>query len=125
MSFSTPTKRRLLIVSNRLPVVLTKASDNHWRAEPADGGLVSALAPVLRERGGVWIGWPGTVVDKGLALNRALEEATNNAGYGLVPVMLNANERDKFYLGFANEIIWPLFHDLPSRCNFTGGDMSG
>ena len=23
-----------------------------------------------------------------------------------------------FYLGFSNEIIWPLFHDLQSLCNF-------
>jgi trehalose 6-phosphate synthase len=114
----TPTERRLIIVSNRLPVVLTKASDKHWRAEPADGGLVNALAPVLHARGGVWIGWPGTVVDAGIAIDRALAEATRDSGYGFVPVMLSANERDKFYLGFSNEIIWPLFHDLPSRCNF-------
>lgn len=118
MSSLYPNQRRLVIVSNRLPIVLTKANDNHWRAEPADGGLVSALAPVLHERGGIWIGWPGTVVDKGIALDQALAEATLDSGYGFVPVMLSANERDKFYLGFANEIIWPLFHDLPSRCNF-------
>jgi hypothetical protein len=24
----------------------------------------------------------------------------------------------KYYFGFANDILWPLFHDLPSRCNF-------
>jgi trehalose 6-phosphate synthase len=23
-----------------------------------------------------------------------------------------------FYHGFSNEIVWPLFHDLPSRCHF-------
>lgn len=25
---------------------------------------------------------------------------------------------DGFYYGYSNEIIWPLFHDLPSFCNF-------
>ena len=32
--------------------------------------------------------------------------------------MLTEEEIAKFYSGFANEIIWPLFHDMPSRCNF-------
>jgi trehalose 6-phosphate synthase/phosphatase len=36
----------------------------------------------------------------------------------LVPVFLTERERQDFYYGFSNEIIWPLFHDLQSRCNF-------
>jgi trehalose 6-phosphate synthase len=32
--------------------------------------------------------------------------------------VLTAQERDKFYYGFSNEVLWPLFHDLHSRCNF-------
>lgn len=39
-------------------------------------------------------------------------------GYELVPVSLSAGERDGFYAGFSNEIVWPLFHDLVSLCNF-------
>ena len=27
-------------------------------------------------------------------------------------------ERSRFYCGFSNEVLWPLFHDLQSRCNF-------
>jgi trehalose 6-phosphate synthase len=33
-------------------------------------------------------------------------------------MLLSAAERDAFYLGFSNEIIWPLFHDLQTRCHF-------
>jgi trehalose-6-phosphate synthase len=58
-----PTRRRidnrLVIVSNRLSVVLERGPDGRWRARPGSGGLVTALAPVLRDRGGLWIGWPG------------------------------------------------------------------
>jgi len=36
----------------------------------------------------------------------------------LKAVPLSRDEVSKFYSGFANEIIWPLFHDMPSRCNF-------
>jgi trehalose 6-phosphate synthase len=118
MTSSNTQRRRLIIASNRLPIVLTKTDDEQWRVEPGDGGLVSALAPVLRNRGGVWIGWPGTVAEDGIDLAPLLAEATRDSGYALAPVPLTANERDKFYLGFANEIIWPLFHDLQSRCNF-------
>ena len=38
--------------------------------------------------------------------------------YTLRSVALTEEEIAKFYSGFANEIIWPLFHDMPSRCNF-------
>ena len=51
-------KNRLVIVSNRLPIVLEKDSEGRWRAKPGSGGLVTAMAPVLRHRGGLWIGWP-------------------------------------------------------------------
>jgi len=33
-------------------------------------------------------------------------------------VTISRDEVSKFYSGFANEIIWPLFHDMPSRCDF-------
>ena len=55
----TSLKGRLIILSNRLPVVLSKTEEGTWQIEPASGGLVTALLPVLRDRGGHWIGWPG------------------------------------------------------------------
>jgi trehalose 6-phosphate synthase len=121
MIFCTPIQRRLVIVSNRLPVVLTKTHERCWRLEPGDGGLVSALAPILRSRGGMWIGWHGATDDQSLDLAPLLAHAKRDAGYTLVPVGLSADERDQFYLGFSNEIIWPLFHDLQSHCNFDPG----
>src|SRR5579859_5192998 len=53
-------RNRVVVVSNRLPFVFHKDPDGSWRVEPGSGGLVSALLPVLRHRGGTWIGWPGT-----------------------------------------------------------------
>jgi alpha,alpha-trehalose-phosphate synthase [UDP-forming] len=35
-----------------------------------------------------------------------------------VPVALSETERDEFYYGYSNEVIWPLFHDLQNFCNF-------
>src|SRR5947208_16571674 len=106
---------RLIIVSNRLPFALDSAGEDLWTVTTAAGGLVSAVEPVLRERGGIWIGWPGIAgkIPKG-----PLADATRNAGYKVVPVALSETERDEFYYGYSNEVIWPLFHDLQNFCNF-------
>ena len=50
---------RLLTVANRLPVRRTEAGE--WKTSP--GGLVAAIAPFLRDREGVWVGWTGEADD--------------------------------------------------------------
>lgn len=112
-----PKKDRLIIVSNRLPVLLSKKK-GQWHAVPGSGGLVTALAPVLKDRGGLWIGWPGMEETDEEGVNEALADATRESGFTLKPVMLSSEEIEKFYFGFSNEIIWPQFHDLLGRCNF-------
>ncbi len=107
-------KRRLVIVSNRLPIVLEKNAEG-WSVTQGSGGLVTALAPVLRNRGGLWIGWPGSSEDN---LEEPLAVAAKETGYNLLPVFLSNYEMEKYYHGFSNEILWPLFHDLQSRCKF-------
>jgi len=106
---------RLIVVSNRLPFALDSTGEDLWTVTPAVGGLVSAVEPVLRERGGTWIGWPGI---PGKIPNEPLTEATRDVGYDVVPVSLSETERDEFYYGYSNEVIWPLFHDLQNFCNF-------
>jgi trehalose 6-phosphate synthase/phosphatase len=114
----SPSKSRLIIVSNRLPVVLNKEKDGRWNTVPGSGGLVTALAPVLRNRGGLWIGWPGTFEALDKNSEEVLAGATRDAGFTLKPVALTSEEIEKYYFGFANKIIWPLFHDLLSKCDF-------
>jgi len=111
-------ENRLVIVSNRLPLAISKAKDGQWQVKPGSGGLVTALAPVLRHRGGLWIGWPGTTGGGAETIKKLLHEAAAETGYSFEPVMLTAEEVNKFYYGFANEVLWPLFHDLQTRCNF-------
>ncbi len=119
MSGEGPERNRLVIVSNRLPVVLHRGEGDRWGIKPGSGGLVTALAPVLRDRGGLWIGWPGvSKEDAPQNLDSLLATAVKDAGYSLSPVLLTDREIKGYYYGFANEILWPLFHDLPSRCNF-------
>jgi trehalose 6-phosphate synthase len=87
-----------------------------WRIRSGGGGLVTAMAPVLRNRGGIWIGWSGTTEDADW--KELLGDTVKDIGYQLYTVTLSKKEIEGFYEGFANDVIWPLFHDLPTRCTF-------
>lgn len=109
--------RSLVVASNRLPVVLERA-DGGWSVRPGSGGLVTALSPVLREHGGHWVGWPGVADVDADDVAGPLEELNRQRGYRLVPVELSGTERDRYYYGFSNEILWPLLHELPTQYRF-------
>lgn len=114
MSPESDMEQRLLVVSNRLPVTIKRDGDS-LRLKQGAGGLVTAMAPVLRDRGGVWIGWPGS---SEAGLGEVFREFSRQAGYLLQPVELDADDVAGFYQGFSNEIIWPLFHEFLTPCRF-------
>ena len=107
-------EKRLIFVSNRLPVTVAEGPGGP-QLKPTSGGLVTALRPLLHARKGFWVGWTGT------ECKPEFETLFGQATYEnerLIPVSLTEEERKNFYCGFSNEIVWPLFHDLQSRCNF-------
>jgi trehalose-6-phosphate synthase len=107
--------RRMIVVSNRLPVTIDQGPDG-IHIEPSSGGLVTALRPLLNGCMGVWIGWTGT--DFIADAERMLAEHPSLSDFTLKPVFMTPEERLGFYCGFSNEVLWPLFHDLQLRCNF-------
>ncbi|HVP44693.1 MAG TPA: trehalose-6-phosphate synthase [Terriglobales bacterium] len=111
----TMNNERMVVVSNRLPVVINRTPDG-VTVEPASGGLVTALRPLLNDCAGVWIGWTGT--DASPEIDGVLEAHSQHSNFALKPVFMTPEERSRFYCGFSNEVLWPLFHDLQSRCNF-------
>lgn len=111
--------KRLVVVSNRLPHVLEKTNGGKWQLKPGSGGLIVALHPILQQKGGVWIGWSGRASNgHGLDLDELFLKASEESGYEVVPVPLTQDEIDKYYHGYSNEVIWPLFHDFHDRCTF-------
>lgn len=93
-----------VVVANRLPVdrVVGPDGDETWRTSP--GGLVAALEPVMKTVDGAWVGWGGQA---------DLELAPFSAnGIRLIPITLSAQEVAEYYEGFANDTIWPLYHDV-------------
>ncbi len=111
----TPKGRKLIIASNRLPIVVS-GKGKAKTVQPGSGGLVTALAPVLRNRGGIWVGWPG--ISGKEDMTDLLDTASKKAGYEIKPVYLSEDDVEKYYYGLSNSTLWPLFHDLQSFCNF-------
>ena len=93
-----------VVVANRLPVdrVIEADGTTSWRRSP--GGLVAALAPVMRRSDGAWVGWAG-------APGEAPEPFVHE-GMTLVPVRLAEQEVEQYYEGFSNSTLWPLYHDV-------------
>lgn len=106
---------RLIVVSNRLPIVVSE-NEGTWGIAPGSGGLVTALAPVIKRHQGLWIGWPGCGEEA--PIDRLIDEFASEQGYGLATVPLSGEEVKKYYEGFSNETLWPLLHDLLGHCQF-------
>ena len=110
---------RLVVVSNRLPLTLKRAAGG-WKAEPSAGGLATALAPVLRRSGGIWIGWPGEGPGQpDPAGDELLRQWERERGFAAVRLREELGRR--FYHGYANQALWPLFHQFPGRMAYDPG----
>lgn len=103
---------RLIVVSNRLPVSLVKEGDD-WKVQRSAGGLATAMDPILKKAGGLWIGWSGT---RGEDTQEVLEKLRDDQSCVAVPLSEDIVER--FYDGCANEALWPLFHSFTSKLHF-------
>jgi trehalose 6-phosphate synthase len=97
---TSPSPSRLVVAANRLPV-RWDPDERVWTTSP--GGLVSALTPILREGGGVWVGWNGTTEEK---TDRFEADGIENQA-----VPLDETDVEDHYHGFCNATIWPLYHD--------------
>ncbi len=87
---------RLVIASNR---VGSQLSGN-------EGGLATALLAALDQREVIWFGWSGDVTDEPAGATRVQREG----GLTRMLVDLERADYEGYYLGFANRVLWPLFH---------------
>jgi len=97
---------RLVIVSNRIALPNEKAA----RA----GGLAVALREALERRGGLWFGWSGETTTG----ETAAPELVTARKITYATIDLNAEDYQHFYIGFANGVLWPLFHYRVGLSNF-------
>jgi len=104
---------RLLIVSNRLPVTASAAADGSVKLGSASGGLATGMRPWHEGAGGLWIGWPGDT--SRFSARQRTELDRQLSARAIVPVPLSADHVNRYYHGFANRVLWPLFHYLIDR----------
>lgn len=103
---NSPLTSKLLVVSNRLPINISKDASGKWvSGGMSSGGLVAALSGIPRESF-IWLGWAGCYVppheeDEVIALLEA---------EGCYPVFMTDKIAKDHYNGFSNGILWPLFH---------------
>ncbi len=109
-------EKRLVVVSNRLPIVIGQ-EEEQWTITPGSGGLVTALTPLMKSSRGMWIGWPGCGEEA--PLQELFDDFGREQGYRLGAVPLSEEEVERYYQGFSNEALWPLFHDLLGFCRFS------
>ncbi|KAK4684050.1 hypothetical protein P7C73_g6155, partial [Tremellales sp. Uapishka_1] len=108
-------EQRLIVVSNRLPVTISKDAKGDYHFKMSSGGLVSALSGCKKTMSFTWIGWPGQDIplkDREHVNARLLKE------HNCYPVYLSDDLAEAHYNGFSNSILWPLFHYHPGEMNF-------
>src|SRR5689334_16718188 len=98
---------RLLIVANRLPITVS-ATEGGVEVQRSTGGLATGLMRPHEQSDGLWIGWSGVPADLDAEQQAALDREL--AAMRLVAVPLSADLVSRFYEGYSNGVLWPLFH---------------
>jgi trehalose 6-phosphate synthase/phosphatase len=112
-----PPFKRLIMVSYRMPYKIVDDGGKKT-IEQSSGGLVSAIVSLSASLDGdklfrsiVWVGKADEGEDYGV-VNQA------NSNFQLVPVAIDKQIDEKYYGGFCNDLLWPLFHYFPSLAVF-------
>ncbi len=104
---------RVLIVSNRLPVSVTR-EEGALRITRSSGGLATGLGGVHSVSQSIWLGWTGAATGE---LTPAEQEQLDQrcAEMSLVPVPLSPEEVERYYEQFCNGVLWPALHYMISQ----------
>ena len=105
--------RRLVVVSNRVGPI--------GGGNPPQGGLAVAIRAALERAGGIWFGYSGSISERASTTPKLVTDGNLTAAL----VDLTRRDYDEYYIGFANRVLWPLFHYRPSLIGFTRRDLAG
>ncbi|KAI1483621.1 glycosyltransferase family 20 protein [Daldinia eschscholtzii] len=107
--------RRLLLVSNRLPITIKRKDEGSYSFSMSSGGLVTGLSGLSKTTSFQWYGWPGLEVPEAeiAGVKQQLKDE-----YNAHPIFVDDELADRHYNGFSNSILWPLFHYHPGEITF-------
>jgi len=98
---------RLFIISNRLPLKVTRNEDQSFEFQRSEGGLATGLGSLEVSIEKHWIGWPGIFLDS----KEERKEVTKHLeAFNYHPVFLSEKQIVNYYEGYSNSILWPLCH---------------
>ena len=101
--------KRLLLVSNRLPITIEKKKGK-FNYHPSVGGLATGLASFYKSYDSIWIGWCGLSSNTVDHKTKKEIESTLLNKHNSIPTFLSRNDLKMFYSNFCNRTLWPLFH---------------
>ncbi len=104
---------RLVVVSNRVADL---------KESSQAGGLAVAIGDALREKGGIWFGWDGEVVEGG---SRVPPTITTDGPVTTITLPLTKKDYEEYYSGFANKVLWPVFHYRLDLAQFESAYLDG
>jgi len=116
-------EKRLFIVSNRLPLTVEQ-QDGHYQSRQSSGGLIAAMNAFLNRDGNdrfthrFWAGIPGCTKNVWEGL-----EDNDQADFTYLPVFVDETKYERYYDGFSNSLLWPLFHYFPSYTEYHDKDF--
>jgi trehalose 6-phosphate synthase/phosphatase len=115
MSDHIAAPERLIVVSNRLPVIVN-ATDSGYNYSPSVGGLATSINALRSEIEMLWLGTPGVNITN--PANQAKVRQELREKFDSIPVFLEEATFDAYYNGFSNGSLWPLFHYFPQHAHY-------
>ena len=91
------------------------------RLATAQAELAVAIQSVLKRHPGIWFGWSGRVAVKSDVVVQTIERGRQS----YVLTDLTKEDYDEYYNGFANRVLWPIFHYRQDLAEFSLRDLSG
>jgi alpha,alpha-trehalose-phosphate synthase [UDP-forming] len=111
-------EHRLIVVANREPY-LHRFAGGHVECVPPASGMVSALDPILRACGGVWVAHGSGSADRQSVDARGhVRVPPEQPAYTLRRVWLTKAQEDGHYSSVSNAGLWPLCHNVFTRPEF-------
>lgn len=111
----------MVVVSNRLPFQLQEKKKSIVMKE-SDGGLVSALKSYFENTKNKEefssVVWMGSADFPQARWEKYLENPSSGSSFEVEPIFIESKTYNRFYNGFCNATIWPLFHYFPSIVEF-------
>lgn len=102
---SSTSDRRLLLVSNRLPITIKRKDEGNYSFSMSSGGLVTGLSGLSKTTSFQWYGWPGLEVPEAevAGVKQQLKDE-----YGAHPIFVDDELADRHYNGFSSTFPLPI-----------------